>query len=596
MKKLKIRPYNVLGHSVMSANLIGFLSIALSILSFPAYAASSGSTAKPLSMMQKIASTYRINRHASPVSHKKFSLPYDVRANIAKDSVSGKPLTFTYIFQPNDSFSKVEKKLLNRQYSWNDLIRFNKITRPSRIKPGTPIAIPVNWLQHQPIGAVATSIEGDVLLNRARSGKQIKIDVPTPINVGDEISTLSGTLLVKFTNGTVIRIGKDARIIFNQLTQYTNTRISNTRMRLEYGHISTRVKPLTKGSHYVIETASAVAAVRGTAFRLKARGDKTSLEVTKGIVTFTPNNLSLQQALTATQFIKAGYAARISGGSISNNKALPPALNASKTKMEAAQFPITLKWDTKNNAKAYHYYLFKDSINGLILKDSALSSPSIQIQHLDNGNYIADMREIDQDGYESPDSLIYLNVNIHANPGNLISPANNSKLRRKNVVFVWNNTQPGTYSRLELALDPNFTQIVSTSAYLAAEKTTPPKGLPPGKYYWRVQNRVDTNHVALSKVRKIIIKVPLGSPDIIASQYKNRQVQILWTPIPKAQSYQVQVSLNKNFTTIVKEFTFHRSIANIKLDNGKQYYVRIKAIGNGLWLSRYGKTKILALR
>src|SRR5690606_15666522 len=120
--------------------------------------------------------------------------------------------------------------------------------------------------------------------------------------------------------------------------------------RLNKGSLTTDIPPLVKGSRYEIKTPSAVAAVRGTEFRLRSDDSGTQLEVLEGIVELSGEHGKV--------LVNAGQ-----GASISNNNArielneLPPVPKTRLAQETINKLPATVEWEQSQDAKAYQVRL-----------------------------------------------------------------------------------------------------------------------------------------------------------------------------------------------------------------------------------------------
>jgi LysM repeat protein len=324
--------------------------------------AESSSLTSTLSKQEaQLALTYQNNSKKEDIKQlPSESTPYGLRVNIPRNPKTHKPIVWQYKVKLGDTLTRIQTQLLNEHYTWNDITRFNHIMNPASVKPGTDLSIPITWLQHQPLPANVLSVTGVAFLKKQLTNKQTHLFDNASIHVGDEIFTDKGSVLVQFADKSVIRIDQNSHVIFNKLTSFGASGMTDTQMRLETGHISTHVTPLKQGSEYIIETPSAIAAVRGTQFRLTAEdADTTRLEVTKGTVAFTPNPKSPQRPPENYIPVKAGYGITLNPRGTSPLRKLPPLVIAMSTQIKADKFPISLQWQKISHITRYHYRLYK---------------------------------------------------------------------------------------------------------------------------------------------------------------------------------------------------------------------------------------------
>ena len=221
----------------------------------------------------------------------------------AEGYVLQQDLDWYYTIRPEDSLPEIASRLLKSEYSWTSLAHHNHVKDVNKIEVGSILKVPIAWLKQSPQPATVQAFEGEALVKRRQDTRYEKITEQTKLYVGDEILTRQGSVDIVFADNTKLRLDQFSNLIFNKLSRYENTGMVDARMRLSRGGLRTKVSPLTKGSRYEISTPSAVAAVRGTDFRLRSSPAGTVLEVIEGVVEFTYDH--------GTKFIEATQGAKI---------------------------------------------------------------------------------------------------------------------------------------------------------------------------------------------------------------------------------------------------------------------------------------------
>jgi len=166
------------------------------------------------------------------------------------------------------------------------------------------------------------------------------------------------------------------------------------------------------------------------------------------------------------------------------------------------------------------------------------------------------------------------------------------------VVFTWAPDKNASAHTIQLAYDSAFTQqITVTGAAVAFPPSTNivvggPSGaanvnLIAGKtYYWRVYASAPLNS-PYSEVRSFTVQpmeaaVPaIGSP-VNGATIKSQNPAFSWTPVTSATKYEIQVSVGPDFATTVFTDTPASAgsvlPATVKLEQGKQYFWRVRAL------------------
>lgn len=479
-----------------------------------------------------------------------------------------------YVMRPSDSIWSIASDYLNDNQTWIDLVRYNHIKDPAKIPPGMTLAIPFPWLRIQPAPAVAVSVSGEALMKDSQSSEWRSLSNRQYLHVGDTIKTLKGSVLVRFADGSVLRLENDTTLIFNRLSQFGKSGMTDTGLRLEKGRVSTKVEPLREnGSRYEISTPSAVAAVRGTEFRVEVNNSGSSLEVTDGKVSFTSSEGSV--LVTEGHGAQAGLSGKLS---------LPISLPAQPTikllPSEVHQFPIQLAWNPVKDATAYQYQLFEGNpSDGKQVHQQTVFTPEVMINHLDNGIYSVTLRAVNQAGLQGVDDVQTLRVQLTAEPAALISPAHGEVIQDSQPVFRWAPKNPQHQAKLQVDTNDQFTHPLIDSPWLYNSQQNLDIILEPGHYYWRVVSQAGQENTATSEVRDFRIQSTLFSPQILSINHSGDLSKIFWKRVANALSYTVQLALDASFQSLEQELTTEDTHVSIRIDKGKRYYFRIRANG-----------------
>lgn len=183
------------------------------------------------------------------------------------------------------------------------------------------ILILIGYFVFSGYGATTNSAPQPVLVSMIKetvylyaSSTKNEVTEPTQAFEGDSIETLSsGRALLQMKNGTVTTIDYSTK-----LTLKTHSDDLHSTLLLGQGKVWATVKKVFgKGEFYEIETQNAVAVVRGTSFGLSFDGESTTIEVTEGVVAFTPIDPETGARLyDKTVLIEAGQKATIKGGAV----------------------------------------------------------------------------------------------------------------------------------------------------------------------------------------------------------------------------------------------------------------------------------------
>jgi len=505
-------------------------------------------------------------------------------ANSASDAVS----EWTYTLKPGESFAEVAKDLLAKSYSPGRLLQYNTIQNPATLGEGDRIRIPLSWLKRQPEPARATSVTGSVQLISGIDGRKTSLTKDTLIRVGDEVHSGTGAATITLADGSEVRLSPDSRLVFNRLTQYGKSGMVDTRLRLNQGEVHTRVKPVIDGgARFEIETPSAIAAVRGTAFSLQTGPEGTSLQVTEGVVDFGAPNQN--------QRIPAGYSATVAndGRSRLSIRKMPAAPVINPLTPVLTHLPAEMTWQ-KSPATSYRLDIFETD-SGLWVESRKVSGNRFAINRLDNGSYKIHLAALDQQGMAGMPGILPVEVNLQARTASLLTPENGGSVNDDMPEFRWTLNGENEVARIEIAEDETFGSLIATSEWAPETTALPSRPLSPGQYYWRVVTEAGGNSVAASQPRKLIVNGTLPPVRIISINYIDSQVRVFWQKVDTAASYRMQLAEEPGFNNIIKEATLPDTTAALRLIPGRRYFVRLKALSDGPLQSRWGPGRELYL-
>lgn len=509
-------------------------------------------------------------------------------ATTVASSASDAAPQWIYTLKSGESFSEIASDLLVRNVSAGRLLQYNSIENPATLGEGDRIRIPLSWLKRQPDPARATSVSGNVHVISGIDGRKKPLTKDTLIRVGDEVLSAAGAATITLADGSEVRLSPNSRLIFNRLTQYGKSGMIDTRLRLDRGEVHTRVKPVIEGgARFEIETPSAVAAVRGTAFSLQTGPEGTSLQVTEGVVDFgAPNR---------TQRIPAGYSATVASNSTRelSIRRMRPAPEINPLPPVLTQLPAEMTWK-REPAANYRLDIFETE-SGRWVESREINDSRFDISRLDNGQYEIHLAAFDAQGMAGMPGILPIEVDLQARTANLLEPENEGSVNDDMPEFRWTLNGENEVARVEIAEDEAFRSLVATSEWAPGTTALPSRPLSPGQYYWRVVTEAGGNSVATTQPRKLIVNGTLPPVRIISINYIDSQVRVFWERVDTATNYRMQLAEEPRFNNIIKEATLPDTTAALRLIPGRRYFVRLKALSDGPLQSRWGPGRELYL-
>ena len=509
--------------------------------------------------------------------------------SIARGSQSGSVTQATntaaaewvYTLRPGESFPEALQGLLAPAYTTQQLAAYNHLRSPTELAPGDSLKIPMAWLAHQPEPATVVGVTGQGQVQHFGTTRREPLRPQQRLGVGDQVFIQQGNATIRLADESVIHLDAATHMVFNRLTQFGRTGMVDTRLRLERGTLSTEVTPLVnQGARFEIETPSAIAAVRGTAFALQAQPGETHLQVTKGVVAFGPPGQTRQ--------IPAGYSATVltrGAGSLEIRK-LPPAPQTSPLAASIGRLPATLSW--ANDGAQLHQIDVYDKSTGHRVMSEQTNANDFALNYLDNGSYDVQVAALNSRGVTGMPSKQSVDIALQASAATNLSPANDARVDDDMPEFRWQYQGNNEVGHIEIAETDNFADVIATSEWAPDNTALPSRPLSPGQYYWRVVTEAGGNSVATSTPVRFVINGTLPPARIINVNYIDSQVRIFWQSVDTAKNYRLQLSEDPSFENIVKEATVSGTTAALRLIPGRRYFVRLKALSEGPLASRWG--------
>lgn len=515
--------------------------------------------------------------------------PQSVQAQALETSQTGSAEArnvWMYTVRPGDTLGSITKAYLDSRYSWHQLMHHNHLQSGSDLQVGAVLRIPVDWLRQQPASAMVQQTQGTVRVRRARQSHFQPLKSGQALEIGDEIQTLQGSTKIQFADGSTLRLNENSTLIFNTLTRYGNSGMVDTRTRLLNGSLSTEVKRQQQGDRYEIATPSAVAAVRGTEFRLTTDARSTRAEVTDGVVQLRTD----QQTIS----VAAGYGVSVSGTQVTPPVALLAAPAPDQLPDKIDQLPWTLKWQPISGADHYVAELYQQP-EGTLVRNLKLSRASWTFEQLINGSYTLMLRAVDTTGFQGMDFKANLQIDIRSKPAHPISPADQETFEEGHPLFRWQLQQTGDLSRLEIARDPEFAQLVSQTTFTNSTQAAPAQRLTPGRYFWRVTTLAGGSSLSQSSTREIRIHGEMPKTNIIAINYYQDQVKLFWNSLEETNEFVVQVASDPQFNNILREERVSQPYVSIQLPRKTRYYARVKGVAEEFYHSEFSDGREIQL-
>ncbi|MBN2040735.1 MAG: FecR domain-containing protein [Spirochaetes bacterium] len=260
---------------------------------------------------------------------------------------------------------------------------------------------------------------------------------------------------------------------------------------------------------------------------------------------------------------------------------------------------INFKWTKSEIASGYKLILASDSELNNIIGTYQIQNNNYVIDSLDKGAYFWRIEKITglKDITDTVPSIIYrfdLQEKEMISAPELVYPVNRKQFSRimldkKNITFTWNQNPDIREYKFDLAMDRRFDNIIHTAQsklnfYQLAEN------LSKGEYFWRVTGLIEQDEFTSPSVASVFsivdkneIKLFLPQNNAVLSPQENEKlasVRFSWERSVINGNYKLEISKNKNFSSIYKESALSSITNAATIDEFKpgEYFWKVKLL------------------
>ncbi|WNO08291.1 FecR domain-containing protein [Teredinibacter sp. KSP-S5-2] len=378
---------------------------------------------------------------------------------------------------------------------WLKIGPYNQVKYPKTLAPGTRIAFPADWLKNAPAKAEIIFALGDVQIAMEEASRAAQkgdlLGINSRIETGIESSTT-----IQFADGSVLTLEENSVLTLDLLSRYGNSGMVDTRLNLLQGAAKTRVPKKTPPTKLRISTPSAIAAVRGTDFRVISANNNgtpyTLSEVYDGAV-----GVGAEQNTNEVK-VNKGFGLRADKDKeISQPLPLLPAPQLQPT--PATQLlPIELQWEKVKGAEKYRIEVLQDAEYDMQVDSLFTEQKQVTISELANGCYRFRVSPYDQHGLQG---LAQETKTCVANPIGSPVLSEDIKQDNNNLLISWSPVDNAKRYRIEISRNKSFNDIVATEETTSTEYSYFPETKK--KLYFRVIaiGEYNTENTASNTVR-----------------------------------------------------------------------------------------------
>lgn len=447
-------------------------------------------------------------------------------------------VVWKYTVRPKDNLITIGRVHLINPDDWKVVQQLNQVKNPYRMPTGLVLKVPLALVKQGPASAEVVSISGTAELQTSHGYSPIQVG--QMLVAGARLLTKGNSKAsIKFADGTIIHMASNTELVLDALSLYSGGAMVDTKLRLQKGQVETYANPKhAPGNATKIITPTAIAAVRGTQFRVEADDVSIKQETLEGKVSL--------QAESQEVLVGKGYGSFAElGKPPSAPVALLPAVETGRLIKQINRLPIQFELPQLSGAVAWSGQIFTDASLKQIVAEANSSNNSLIFNDLPDGRYVLNVRAKDQNGLAGYDAQHAFVVDARPFAPELISPAQSDVVRYNKPLLQWSRVVDAQRYLLEVATDAGFSQqlisqsVENNSFQLISE-------LAPRQYFWRVtsiaQAEGGQDDVGIeSEVGQFAYKALPPQPDIsqMGVKVSNNRVYIDILPPPKGFVYKV---------------------------------------------------------
>ena len=475
-----------------------------------------------------------------------------------------------------DTLNNICRAYLVERAVWPKIAVLNRLANPNLIFPGQKIDIPLEYIGGFEDEGTVTIAVGEAVRRAKKDKEWTPLRPGDVVHSGDELKTGGdGGLFISFAGGNTLQLMPEARLTVLVTKKIDDLNIFQ-RILLGAGKAVARIKDVTgRSSRFEVKTPSAVAAARGTVFRVGLdETETTRAETLQGQIGV--------EAQAVLEIVGEGEGTIVHKDQAPQKpRKLPPPPAVLDIPAEEQFPPLRFRFSKVEEAAGYRVFLARDAEGREIILQAAVRPEDAAVFDglLHEGTYYLIAQSIDADGLEGPGSApVPVRVGIPL-PPEPSSPVEGAMFTATFIDVVWPEPPRTGRYHLQIAEDEDFNRLVVDRTDLAAAVFRTP-ALSPGFYRLRASAVYGQGREsAFTAPRRFqIISLPdaplLSEPDL-----SGRRVLFTCTNRGPGIVYRFQLARDDRFLGLVEErLSPDPEIAFLKPDEAGLYRARVAAV------------------
>ena len=486
---------------------------------------------------------------------------------------------FTLVIARSDTLIGIGQRYLQDPTRWPELKQFNQLKYDKRLKPGSTLRIPLDWLRWSEGSTEVTSVQG--IVPGTVAGASVPLVVGKQLKAGDSFDTgASGALTLRLYEGATVVFPSQTQAAVGRAREVSGTTLRDNAIELKKGSAESTVAPLKNpASRFEIRTPRVVTAVRGTTFRVAADGEISRHEVVSGAVgVAAPGPASGAGGAR----LKEAQGLRAEGGRLGTPVSLLRPADLSNVPRRIERTAQTLTVPPLAGAQRWRWQVATDAGFAQLLQDERTTPPEWLLTGLPDGDYHLRVRAADAQELEGLDAQTTFALRARPEPPVLLSPPAGASVQGT-PELAWAEGVDKPAYQVQVARDARFADLVLDRAPVAENRLPFDPAWVPGDYHWRVatlrapgaQGRFAEGPRGPFGDSSAFTLLP---PSVMAPPKVDEDgLQLAWSG-PKGFSHKVQLSTNASFD----KPEFDQTVPGARLDLPTPapgvYYVRTQVV------------------
>lgn len=471
-----------------------------------------------------------------------------------------------YTIATGDTLIAIARRMLEDPGDWPRLQKLNRIVDPYRLRPGTVIAIPIDWLRRETAPGRVVSATGDVTSgSRALAAGDL-------VQPGEQLITREQSFVtIELVDGSRLTLQPSSRLKIERMVRVPDTTRAETRLRLDTGRVESSVHPNGRTKpHYSVDTPGATIGVRGTDFRVATDGGTISrTEVNNGNVGVARQKAGKTPAINVPAGFGFVSTADRNGAPVALLQ--PPDLSSLPALQERPLVRFALQ--PLAGARSYRAQILDQQ--GRLLSEDIAAKPEVRFADLADGNYVLKVRGIDVNGLEGLNAERVFRLKARPEPPFPIDPIAGRKMRGEAATLSWSLADGAARYRIQLATDTTFASPMADIEGIDASHIVPLPRLAPGDYVWRARSiRADGDAGPWGDPQSFSLRALPGNPE--SPSIDKESISFTW-PAEPGQTFLFHLARDEGFADIVVEQHLDQPRTTLPRPEAGTYHLRVRA-------------------